>query len=125
MNAEKLFKNLILLSFALVVLNFLYGIFFLSDTNLEDQPFYTIDYVFLIILVVYLINLYLLYKFKPIGRQLYVFLTVLSFVLILFFPPEYLSISSKTEYFLDLLAGMTSGAILVLLYYSEISEKFK
>ena len=124
MNVEKLFKNLILLSFIILIINFFYGIFFLSSESLEDQPIYIIEYVFIIFVVVYLINLFLLYKFKPIGRQLYLILTILGFVLIFFLPPEYFSSTTKIEFFFDSLGGMISGAILVLLYYSEISEKF-
>ena len=124
MNVEKLFKNLILLSFILLIINFFYGIFFLSDESLEDQPIYIVEYVFLIFIVVYLINLFLLYKFKPIGRQLYLIITILGFVLIFFLPPEYFSSTTNIEFFFDSLGGMINGAILVLLYYSGISEKF-
>jgi len=125
MNIEKLFKNLILLSLILSVFSFVYYFFLgFNDTSLADEPFYIIDYISLIFIVVFFINLYQLYKFKPIGKQLYVLLTILSFVLIYFLPPSYFG-SSKIEYFLDGAGGMISGAILVLLYCSEISEKFK
>ena len=125
MNIEKLFKNLILLSLILSVFSFVYYFFLGSnDTSLADEPFYIIDYISLIFIVVFFINLYQLYKFKPIGKQLYVLLFILSFVLIPFLPPSYFG-SSKIDFFLDSSLGMISGAILVLLYYSEISEKFK
>ena len=103
----------------------MYGMFLgLTDTSLADEPMYIIDYIMLIFIVVAFINLYLLYKFKPIGKQLYVLLFILSFVLIPFLPLSYFE-SSKIAYFLDSSLAMISSAILVLLYYSEISEKFK
>lgn len=125
MNVEKLFKNLILLSLILLIFSFVYGMFLgATDTSLADEPMYIIDYIMLIFIVVAFINLYQLYKFKPIGKQLYVLLFILSFVLIPFLPLSYFE-SSKIAYFLDSSLAMISSAILVLLYYSEISEKFK
>ena len=125
MNVEKLFKNLILLSLILLIFTFVYGMFLgATDTSLADEPMYIIDYILLIFIVVAFINLYQLYKFKPIGKQLYVLLFILGFVLIPFLPLRYFEYS-KIAYFLDSSFAMISSAILVLLYYSEISEKFK
>ena len=126
MNVEKLFKNIIFLQVAILIISLFYGVILgINEPDLAEEPFYLIDYVVLLIfLPAYLINLYLLYKFKPVARMLLVILTIMSFPLILFYPPEYLD-SSKFEVFLESLGGMGDGALLALIYFSGLSEKFK
>ena len=126
MNVEKLFKNIIFLQVAILIISFFYGVILsINEPDLAEEPFYLIDYVVLLILLpAYLINLYLLYKFKPVARMLLVILTIMSFVLILFYPPEYLD-SSKIEVLLESLGIMGDGALLALVYFSGLSEKFK
>ena len=122
MNLEKIFKQLILPDLALFVLIFL-SVFFEPEevTYFYDQwPegfFYTNlgAIIALIFLVAYLVNLYLLNKFISFGKPMYIALLALSIPII------YLSgidIASPTQYFLDWISGMTSGAILVFLFFS-------
>lgn len=129
MDLEKIFKQLILLDLALFVLIFL-SVFFEPKevTNLYYQLPEGFLYtnlgaiISLILSVAYLVNLYLLYKFISFGKPLYVALLALSIPII------YLSgidIASPTQYFLDWIGGMTSGAILVFLFFSPIKNKFK
>ena len=72
-------------------------------------------------LIVYLINLILLYKFVSFGKVLYLILFILGIVLPLTTGPV---ISSSFTYTLEWIGGASSGAILVLLYFSPIKDKF-
>ena len=121
MNAEKLFKNIIFLQVAI----FISGIFYYSviEPDLAEETYYTIDYLIIIYGFAYIFNLYLLYKFKPVARILLVILTIVSFVIILFYP-SYYTYSSNFEVFLDTLGLMGDGALLALLFCSELSKKF-
>ena len=127
MNVEKLFKNIIFLQVVILIIYFFYGVILsITEPDQAEEPFYLIDYVVLLILLpAYLINLYLLYKFKPVARILLVILTVMSFPLILFYPTEYFLYDSKIEVFLDGLSGICDGALLALVYFSGLSKRFK
>jgi len=121
MNVEKIFKNLIILDFISLVLLIITGLFI---ENYEEVPFYTADYFSLIFLIAYIINLYLLYKFKPIARSMFVLVTILSLGLILFYPPGSFNTNNNFEELIYTLSPVITGAILALLFCSEVSEKF-
>ena len=71
--------------------------------------------------LIYLINLFLLYKFKSIGKQIYLILFIVFMVLILLSPP---SAMDPLLYVLDGLGMANSGAILVFLYFTPIKKEF-
>ncbi len=81
----------------------------------------TITIFFMGCLIVYLINLILLYKFISFGKVLYLILAILGIILPLTTGPI---ISSSLTYTLEWVGGATSGGILVLLYFSPIKDKF-
>ena len=87
MNLENIFKNIIKIQFLFIVA-------ILITIGIEDgvggvdvELFVALlmeDTLFLLLvtyLVVYVVNFYFLYKFKPIGKTLYLPLIILSFVL--------------------------------------------
>jgi len=74
------------------------------------------------VLIVHLISLYLLYKFKPIGKQIYVYSLV---IVIIFLLPFFHDISSGPMYVIDLIGTILSGIILSFLYFTPIKDKFK
>ena len=128
MDIEKVFKNIVLLDLAAIVL--LMGSMIMEPeeitniseglgTGIWDEN--TITLIFMVFLVVYLINLILLYKFVSFGKVLYLILSILGIVLPLTTGPI---ISSSLTYTLEWIGGATSGAILVLLYFSPIKDKF-
>ena len=128
MDIEKVFKNIVLLDLAAIVL--LMGSMIMEPeeiTNISDSlgtgiwDENTITLIFMGFLIVYLINLILLYKFVSFGRVLYLILSILGIVLPLTTGPI---ISSSLTYTLEWIGGATSGAILVLLYFSPIKDKF-
>lgn len=121
MNVTKIFKNLIILDFVLIVLAVISGLF---STEYEEELFYAADYFALIILIAYIINLYLLYRFKPIARSMFVLLNVLGLVMIFFYPLTVWHSSSQLEELFYTISSLVPGALLAILFCSEVSEKF-
>ena len=128
MDIEKVFKNIVLLDLAIIVLLFVSIIMepeeitYISEslgTGIWDEI--TITIIFMGFLIVYLINLILLYKFISFGKVLYLILAILGIILPLTTGPI---ISSSLTYTLEWVGGATSGGILVLLYFSPIKDKF-
>ena len=128
MDIEKVFKNIVLLDLAIIVLLFISivmepeEIASISEnlsTGIWDES--TIIIIFMGFLIVYLINLILLYKFISFGKVLYLILSILGIVLPLTTGPI---ISSSLTYTLEWIGGATSGGILVLLFFSPIKDKF-
>jgi len=130
MEIEKIFKNLILIDFGvliLIVISSLYqpqAITDMSDVlndgllaNFEDIS----RIVSLVLFFLYLITLNLLYRFISYGKPLYLFLIVSGLLF------NYLNGSVIYTSFgglLDQVGGIISGAILILLYYSPIKNNF-
>ena len=128
MDIEKVFKNIVLLDFAVLVLLFISIIMEPKEiTNISESlgtgiwDENTITLIFIGFLIVYLINLILLYKFVSFGKLLYLILSILGIILPLTTGPI---ISSSLTYTLEWIGGASSGAILVLLYFSPIKDKF-
>jgi len=128
MDIEKVFKNIVLLDLAIIVLLFVSLVMEPEEianiseslgTGIWDEN--TITIIFMGFLIVYLINLILLYKFISFGKVLYLILSILGIVLPLTTGPV---ISSSLTYTLEWIGGASSGAILVLLYFSPIKDKF-
>ena len=128
MDIEKVFKNIVLLDLAIIVLLFISivmepeEIASISEglgTGIWNEN--TIIIIFMGFLIVYLINLILLYKFISFGKVLYLILSILGIILPLTAGPV---ISSSLTYTIEWIGGATSGGILVLLYFSPIKDKF-
>ena len=94
MNLEKVFKNLIIIQLALIVLLTI-SVFYQSDTikGFNENATYGIFermgelglllglLIEVIISVFYFISLYLLYKFKPFGKKLFVYVFIISTII--------------------------------------------
>ena len=128
MDIEKVFKNIVLFDLAIIVLLFISivmepeEIASISEslgTGIWNEN--TIIIIFMGFLIVYLINLILLYKFISFGKVLYLILFILGIALSFTTGPV---IFSSFTYTLDWISGASSGAILVLLYFSPIKDKF-
>ena len=126
MYLEKLFKRVILLDFFI-------GLIFLAWAILQESMYPSseevvltnIDIITLLLLPVYCVNLYLLYTFKPIGRPMYVLIIAFSYGLLFGVPVEMLSTTNHFEYFLTSIGPMISGAILTMIYLTDIKKKFE
>ena len=128
MNLEKVFKNLILANIGIFILIIVSAYFQNSlileyTKNLEPGFFDTQFGLALVfsILIMYVISVYCLYNFKPIGKQLFLFIIIL-YIMCLYFGK--IQIISQVTYILQYIATLTDGAILTLLYFSPIKEKF-
>ena len=129
MDLEKVFRNLILADLAILV-----AMVIATATEPEyitalieqvDQGIYDTGagmMFALLFLVVYLVNLFMLYKYVSFGKTLYLILFGISIVLSLMAGTV---VSSAFQETLAWLGGVVSGAILILLYYSPIKSKFE
>ena len=127
MNLKTIFKRLILLDLLLIVL--IIASVFLESAEVADFNRYfendfsnAIFIIFGIALLIHLINLFLLYKFKSIGKQIYLILFIVLVILNLILPPH---ATDSLLYVLDGLGWSVSGALLILLYFSPIKKEFE
>ena len=131
MELEKIFKNLILIDFAFLILIVFSSMLHSNDLTeinnylekglLSNYENFTRT-ISIILFFMYLITLNLLYRFISYGRNLYTFL-IISGLLLNYFNGSvvYTSIGSV----LDQIGGIITGSILILIYYSPIKENFK
>ena len=130
MEIEKIFKNLILFDFAILILIVISSIYqpneiFQINENLEkgllsEFPIFSRT-LSLILFFLYLLSLNLLYRFISYGKHLYLSLIIAGLLLnYLNGPVLYTSIGSV----FDQIGGLISGAILILLYFSPIKKNF-
>ena len=128
---KKIFKKLILIDLALFVLLFI-SIFIESEEiaymNEQLSSGFSDLYILIggifavIVLLMYLVNLFLLYKFKNIGKPMYlVLLLVMALGSLLGGPIVY----EPSDYLIDGLGCAMSGAILVFLYFTPIKKEFE
>ena len=130
MELEKIFKNLILIDFGVLILIVISSMYQPQEitniyNSLNDGLMSNFENISRIISIglffLYLITLNLLYRFISYGKPLYLFLIITG---ILF---NYLNGSVIYTSFgglLDQIGGIISGAILILLYYSPIKNNF-
>ena len=126
MNLKTIFKRLVLLDLSLIILLFV-SVFFESEEVLRfNESLNPISNMILtlsgIFLLVYLINLFLLYRFISIGKQMYLIVFVLGIILSLIVGAGAVD---PWLYVIDGLGWSVSGAILVLLYFSPIKKEFE
>ena len=131
MKIEKIFKNLILADFIVIILMVISSMYQPSEIsnlyeNLNDGLLSNFEnftrIVSISLFFLYLFTLNLLYRFIYYGKSLYLFIIVAGLLL------NYFNGSViYTAYggILDQIGGIISGAILVLLYFSPVKENFK
>ena len=129
MNLKTIFKRLILLDLLILVLIFIAALneseivtAFNEGVNPPNEMDATLSIIALIYLIFYLANLYLLYKFKNMGKQMYLFLFIFGSVLSLLLG---INAYDPIFYLIDGLGWATSGAILVFLYFTPIKKEFE
>ena len=129
MNLKIIFKRLILLDLSLLILMFISAFFeseivivFRESISQSNNMSDMLGVIVLIYLLLYLVNLYLLYTFNNIGKQMYLFLFILGSVLVLLMG---IGAYDPIFYLLDGLGWSISGAILVFLYFTPIKKEFE
>ena len=125
MNLKIIFKRLILIDLALSIV-IIVSAFYESEQVINFNENYMIlsdsmAMIFLVLYVVYLVNLYFLYNFKKIGKQIFIFLFVIMIIIML---PTGSSAVDAIFYILDGLGWTLNGAILVFLYFTPIKKEF-
>ena len=126
MNLKTIFKRLILLDLSLIIL-IIVTVFFESAEVADFNRYFENDFsnaifiIFGIALLIHLFNLFLLYKFKSIGKQMYPFTYIIALLLALLGGPIALD---PWTYVLDGIEMSVAGALLVLLYFSPIKKEF-
>ena len=130
MEIEKIFKNLILIDFGVLILIVISSMYQQQEIlNLYNEldkgllsNFENFSKITAIILFfLYLLTLNLLYRFISYGKPLYLFLIIAGLLF------NYFSgtvIYTSFGGLLDQVGGIISGAILILLYYSPIKNNF-
>ena len=130
MDIEKLFKNLILIDFGILILLVFITMYQSSEITLVQQNLekgFLSNYktfsstIPIILFFTYLFNLNLLYRFIFYSRPLYLVLIILGLSYDFLNGPV---IFSALHGNLNWIGGALSGAILILLYFSPISSKF-
>ena len=126
MNLKTIFKRLILLDlllFTLIVVAAFYPSAEVEDFNKFFESEFSNSFLIIIgvLQLIYLINLFLLYKFKSIGKKIYIILFIVLWVLSLLSPPY---ATDSWLYVLEGLGFTISGAILVFLYFTPIKKEF-
>ena len=129
---EKIFKNLLI---AQILLLILIGVKVMFEFTLLNEELYLISYnlplpipdifagaLFVIILIALFTALYLLFNFKKIGRNIFLFLIIFATLAGLFMGP---TIVDPIEYSLGYLSAVADGAILVFIYFSPLKDKFE
>ena len=130
MDLEKLFKNLIILDFIVLILIVISSIYqpkefediynFLDRGILSNFEYFN-KILSLSLFLLYLLTLNLLYRFITYAKNLYLILIILG-LLFNFFNGSV--IFNSYSGILDQIGGMLSGAILILLFFSPIKNNF-
>ena len=130
MITEKIFKKIIRTQIALIITTFVLVAFETEIYPLEDEnlSFTFSDSILLLWAIGYITSISLLYKFKSIGKKLYVIILILGLVMTLlqnedFFIVEYTSFTSFI-YAVESLIFMVDGIILASLFLTTLKEKF-
>jgi hypothetical protein len=126
MYLKTIFKRLVLTDLALSIL-IIVSVFYESEQVAIFNEKYSImsdsmSIFYLIILVFWLVNLYFLYNFKKIGKQIFVSLFIITIIIIL--PSGSAAVDAK-DYILDSLGWSLNGAMLVFLYFTPIKKEFE
>ena len=131
MDIGKFFKRTIILYVLLMLAILLMEIVMPSYEIDENAPIPLIDKLSILFMIAWFYNMYLLFKFKPLGRTIFVPLLVLSFVLVLVLvlvlgiPLETLVFSNYFSYFIESIFSILTGVILALIYFPDIKSKFE
>ncbi len=129
MKIEQIFKNLIIANiflFIAIILSFSFQNqkIILLSSSLEKGFFDSVvGLIFIIfVLIFYVIAIYCLYNFKKFGKNFFLYVVIAYITCILL---GKIQIVNQISYALQYIATLTDGAILTLVYFSPIKEKFK
>ena len=129
MNLKTIFKRLVLLDLLILILIFVAAfneselvVAFNESINPPNDKDGILGIIAILAIALYFLNLYLLYKFKNIGKTMYLFLFIFGSIYSLLLG---ISASDPILYLIDGFGWATSGAILVFLYFTPIKKEFE
>ena len=122
MTLERIFKNIVVLNFFVYAHFIGPGLF--EEETYPELPETDLLWPCLIVFVLLVITQFCLYTFKPIGKKLFLPLILIGILLMIGLPPEYMHSDSVFEYLIDYIATICQGAILAMLYFTDIKKKF-
>ena len=128
MKIKNIFKKLILIEIALFLLTIIslffqsQDVFYFNEIQKVKSKGEMFDIIIIfLIFIVYPVTIYLLYNFKPYGKQFYSILVLIGFIFtIIQGPVAYDGWTLAVE----VLGCLNAGAILILLYFSPVSKEF-
>jgi hypothetical protein len=128
MTLERTFKNLVLANVFINILTIVAVIFEPEEITIisEGLGFGVLEtdlgvIIGIIWLIIYWVDLFLLYRFINLGKRLFPILLVFSMIILLLSGP---TVSSPFLSAIDWLFGVIEGVILVFLYFTPIKDKF-
>ena len=129
MDLEKVLKNLIIANFVILGIIIATGLggYSTLPMELEDYSFaLTEEYAFgyflvLPLLVAYITAYILMYKLKPGGRTLFLWINIISLIFYFFLGPQ---ITDELTSILSDALSLLDGVILGIIYFSPLKEKF-
>ena len=129
-NLEKVFKNIIFIHFLLFIVSVIWDVFLANEETMglasqlgETEMLSNTYFIFfaIVTLILYLLNLFFLYKFYSFSKNLFLILLVLFYAQSLF---SGLILFEPLGYILDDLVTLSQGAILTLLFLTPLKERF-
>ena len=105
----------------------MFNISALSEGNGNDEDLNIIDILMLIGFFIYLYILYLLYKFKPLGKKVFVPFLILIEILGYFYLTleDFTQHNHKIFYYLDFIDYFLTGVIVTFVYFTDIKKEFE
>ena len=129
MNLEKVLKNLVIVNFVMFGIIIAMGLTgyttlpaALEEYSLALVDEYAFGYILLLpFLVAYITALILIYKLKPVGRTLFLWINIISVFMYFFIGP--MIIDELTSILGDA-GSLLDGVILGIIYFSPLKDKF-
>ena len=129
MDIEKVLKNLIIANFIMLGIIISTGLAgyttlpaVLEEYSLALVDEYAFGYILVLpFLVAYITALILIYKLKPVGRTLFLWISIISVFMYFFTGPM---ITDELTLILGDVSSLLDGVILGIIYFSPLKEKF-
>ncbi len=94
--------------------------------NEVNEPWLLLDSILLILLAILFYILFLLYKFKPLGKKIFLPFLILFEILGYFtLEPSDLIYDNKLEIYLEYVDYFFMGVILTFLYFTDVKKEFE
>ena len=130
---EKIFKQIIIVQMIILPVIVFLEIFFPVPDEIYYLPYFDgalsglseglnlfIAVILIAILILYYVSLFLIYFFKPSGRTIFVWLTLIGILLLLESP----SVSTGLLDMMYTIDAVLSGATIVFIYFTSLKDKF-